>query len=159
MTQMGKAGPLQSLEFTYCVFKRDRVQVWKKQTFQHVISAAGDCWGRGSLQCAGFPKAGALEQSSARSVRHLGGADVCVSCGISLWGSGQLCLEPTSVFHHPPRISVRRSLWHRGETGGRSNQMGTCFAGKVFALGPDAPAGWIGRRIAGKQFPHIHGEQ
>lgn len=48
--QIGKAGPLQSFELIYCIFERDREQVWSKQIFQHIISAGGDCWGRSSLQ-------------------------------------------------------------------------------------------------------------
>lgn len=114
MIQIGKAGPLQSFELIYCIFKRDREQIWRKQTFQHVVSAGGDCWGYGSLQCAGFPAVGLLEQSSAEvcpAVRWCR----CLCC--FLWnqpvGVGAAAPGAKLCIPSPAKErSVRRSLWH-----------------------------------------------
>lgn len=96
MIQIGKAGPLQSFELIHCIFKRDREQIWSKQTLQPAVSACSE---------ADFPR---LECSAelcpaARGCR-------CFCC--FLWGSGQLCLEPTSVFHH--QHSAQCSLQQHG---------------------------------------------
>lgn len=116
MIQIGKAGPLQSFELTYCIFKRDREQIRRKQISQPVISAAGDCWGYGGLQCAGFPKAGVLEQGSAEVSQALRWCR-CLCCflwnqpvGVGAAAPGaNLCIpSPAKDRSVPPALAGRQ---------------------------------------------------
>lgn len=132
MIQIGKAGPLQSFELIYCIFKRDREQIWRKQTLQHVVAAGGDCWGTAACSEPDLQRLECRSRAVPRSVRQFGGADVCaVSCGISLWGSG-------SCAWSQPLDSITAKERSVRDRGGCRNRAVPWFDGKVFARGRDS---------------------
>lgn len=157
MIQTGKAGPLQPFEFIYGIFKRDREQIWSKQAFQHVVSAGGDRRGYGSLQCAGLPKAGVPEQSSAEVWQALRWRRcLCCFLGNQPVGVGAAAPGANLCIPSPPRSAALPGRREEAGAGGDT----VCWEG--VCSGPDAlrkGSGGLGARIPGKQFPRIHGER
>lgn len=149
MIQIGKAGLLQSLEFTYCVFKRDREQIWRKQTFQLGTAGLGQLaacriskgWSAGAELCRGLSGTSLLQMFVLFPEES-----ACGGRGSPAWS------QPLySITRRGPQQSELPLALGRQEDA--AIKRGRALLGrKVFALGPGAPAGgirWVGSTESG----------